>query len=332
MRFVLVFVFLAARASCYHVPRDKPVAASSLPPEKLILSSSSSPAGPEDFHITPHLYSRADYLPRDRLFRFVANLIVIEALKGDFESNFTDNVMRIRELTHPGLMLTASINVPGKSIPRRFIYWGLTRMMDRFVKGNEYVKSYYPMTWQGQYAGVFGISFGDSDDPEFDKVLNLTAKNAAQVEEIQVPDVATIAPIISGYVPGLKWSYKFYGSVTLPAVDLWMSVIGALVQAAELPDGHNITTFGGGFPPRYKVLQAAWSASSPPPGSAVSSPKLNKYLLTGTISSSLHQSQLQNDYRLLEVQVRDQGQLVVGGGDFPLPANAEDARNGVDVA
>ncbi|KAL9584586.1 MAG: hypothetical protein Q9212_002020 [Teloschistes hypoglaucus] len=273
-------------------------------------------------------------MPQDRLFRFIANLIAIEAVKGDWESNFTDSVMRIREMTSPGLMLLASINIPGQSIPRRFIYWGLVRMMDNFsrVRTSVYEQSWYPMYWRGEYAGGFAISFGEYDDQEVNKLLNITANDIAQAKEIQIPSVTRVGQVVRGPVPGLEFSHEFYGSA-MPAKDLGMSVIGALVQAAELPYGQNISTFGGGFLPRYEVLQAVWSAVSPSPASSLSGPpKLDRNILTGVLADALIQAQLQNDPRQIRVLVRDQGRIVVEGGDFPLPENVGNPGAGVDVA
>ncbi|KAL8686841.1 MAG: hypothetical protein Q9218_006824 [Villophora microphyllina] len=300
-------------------------------PGKHGLSSSSSPAGPEDFHITPHIFKEPVFLPRDRLFLFVANIIAIELLQGDFNSNFSGRIVKIHEMRNPGLRFKASINVPSLQIPRRFIYWGLVRMMDRFIREGSYENSYYPMTWKGRYAGIFGIDFGGFEEHQLNEQLNITASDDAQVKAIQVPGTPTVNPILT-YDPRVTTKSEFYGSVRFNPVDLWMSVIGALVQVAELPDNRNISSFGGGFPTRYKVLQAAWSALSPPPTSAVAPLKLNRSLLSGVVVDFLIMSQLQDDFRQMRMRIWDQGQLVVEGGDFPLPANAVDPGTGVDTA
>ncbi|KAL8641995.1 MAG: hypothetical protein Q9228_001262 [Teloschistes exilis] len=301
------------------------------PPGKLRLSSSSSPAGPEDFQIVPHIFPEPTFLQRDRLFLFVANIIAIELLQGDFNSNFSGRIVRIHEMRNPGLRFKASINVPELRIPRRFIYWGLVRMMDRFIKAGSYENSFYPMTWKGQYVGIFSIDFGGFEEHQLNEQLNITASDDAQVKVIQVPGTPTVNPILT-YDPWVTTKSEFYGSVEFNPIDLWMSVIGALVQVAELPDDRNISSFGGGFPTRYKVLQTAWSASSPGPWSTVTPLKMNRSLLSAVVVESLIQSQLQNDFRQMRMRVWDQGQLVVEGGDFPLPTNAGGPGSGVDTA
>lgn len=207
-------------------------------------------------------------------------------------------------------------------------------MMDNFsrVRTSVYEQSFYPMTWRGEYAGIFGLSYGERDDQEFYKLLNITANDYAQAREIQIPSVTRVDQVVRGPVPGLEFSHEFYGSA-MPAKDLGMSVIGALVQATELPYGQNISTFGGGFLPRYEVLQAVWSAVSPPPASSLSGPpKLDRDILTGVLAGALIQAQLKNDPRQIRVIVRDQGRVVVEGGDFPLPENAGNPGAGVNVA
>ncbi|KAL9586475.1 MAG: hypothetical protein Q9212_000891 [Teloschistes hypoglaucus] len=300
-------------------------------PGKLRLSSSSSPAGPEDFQISHRIFTDPVSIPRDRLFLFVANIIAIELLQGDFNSNFSSQIVKIHEMRNPGLRFEARIYGTSLQIPRRFIYWGLVRMMDRFIREGSYEESYYPMTWKGLYAGAFDIHFGGIEEHQLNEQLNITANDDAQVKAIQVPGTPTVNSILT-YDSRVTTKSEFYGSVRFNPVDLWMSVIGALVQVAELPDNRNISSFGGGFPTRYKVLQAAWSAFSPGRWSTVTPLKMNRFLLSGLAVEFLIKSQLQDDFRQMRMRIWDQGQLVVEGGDFPLPANAVDPGTGVDAA
>ncbi|KAL8687194.1 MAG: hypothetical protein Q9218_006566 [Villophora microphyllina] len=306
MRLLLVLAFLTPSILCFRLPRAGHSAATpGTDTDKLKLSTYSPPTGPTDFHFTPHVSKDPIDLPRDRLFGFVAGILELLALEGDFNGNLSRQTYTVQELVYPGLDFKASSETPGEFIPRRFIFWGLARMMDRFAREGKYYTSFYPMTWQGERAGTFDISWGHYS--QRDELFNLTAGDA-QVKEVRVPSTANDS--VPNYDPRLSWDYQFYGSV-LPPVDIWMSVIGAMVAAAELPNDRNLTNFAGGFTPQYKVLQAAWSAVNPP--------KLSRYLLTIFLVSLLRHSQSQKDYREMKVSVKDGGQLVVEGEVLHLP-------------
>ena len=104
------------------------------------------PAGPEGFGIR---IGRPNHpLYREACFEFVIFLLAHEDHKG-FDGSLEEPTIVFRNGSYPHLEITVAAIQPGQLLPRRFLYWGMAKIMEFMVESEAFFERRFLLTWQG---------------------------------------------------------------------------------------------------------------------------------------------------------------------------------------
>ncbi|KAI4192958.1 MAG: hypothetical protein LQ350_008524 [Teloschistes chrysophthalmus] len=266
-------------------------------PNATFSSNAATPIGPADFYVVYPRPVRPRLLDRKELFDFVANLLATEALK-DFSGLLLGPAISFHDPNYPHVSIVATGAVPPSGMPRAFLLWGIARIMNSMVQNSRFITGHYPLVWRGAPAGVLAIVLRP-DSQYGDSVLAVSRRSAAyeQNDTVAVPDASM-----------LSFSYEFHGNL-LPMEHICMGTIGALIQAAQLPERTQLN-FIGGFVP-YRALHS-WTTVG-------DSPAMDKEMVVSGVHAAMRHSLLENNSHELHVWIRDYGLLFAEGGYIQYP-------------
>ena len=298
---IFVWVFsVAAWPAVLRVPDIN--ATSAIPSNDSLLYSSNSagpwnPQGPAGFEITVlHGYQR---LSREVCYMSVVHLLAMQVIE-DFEGRLPVETMvysEDRDLTI--VVSTLGVNEP---MLRRFLLWGMAKIMHTMTAQNNFIDAWYELKWQGKVVG--------------DVLFNKKPPR---------PNSQTFNPndtSLSTDPYNLSFEYRIMRDQLLADKDVFMATIGALVQLAQNPE-QNFDSFAGGFPtvpilqPVYNV-RISWTNTRPRRPLS-----LTKRIIVDSMVAAVTYGARFGDFHALRVTVKNNGREVAQGGYHSLALSTE---------
>lgn len=222
------------------------------------LLASLDPQGPKDFFIT--LESQTSPLRRDTVFRSALR-VVAQQTKEDFHGQLPDATTTIRNPQYPGVIIGIISTEPNLRVQRRYVLWGIARVMHHMIRDNAFLASVYILRWRGANVGLLTF-FAETGNQ-----LNASYKEMASSQPgLDLPDLQrkphSTAVSVGVTTDSNEINYDFhFGDHALRATDVLMGTIGGLIRLAEEPD-RTFQDFTGRFP-GYGVITIWQSVVQP---------------------------------------------------------------------
>jgi len=293
MRFLLfVGSLLASSVSTSPMPVD---ALSVRAPN---ISATDAPWGPGDFNIIVAGQGQ-NPLARKACYVSAVSMLAMQASQ-DFHDQLRWPWTAFTDARYPDLTILVAGAHASDRIPRRYVLWGMARLMNHLVSGNDFRDSFFLLRFQGSVVGSIYIG-----PPPQRVAQSGTADKPLVVLEQSVVDQTndTTATSISADV--LSWRYQFYGRpLTMP--DIFMGAIGALIEAAQPASDEKLQSFTGFFQPYMAIYH--WVSTRTGPSS------FTYGMLIRSIEASAMYAFDQMDFHQLRVRVFNGSQEIGGGG------------------
>lgn len=266
------------------------------------LLDSTNPRGPVEFDIT----ALHGFRP---LRREACYISAVRLLASQVNENF-EGLVPMQKATYtdpqyPDLAIEMSSLRFGKLVPRKFLFWGLARIMHKMTMDNSFVDSWYELTWQGSPVG---------------DILFNALPTRAQLEANHINTTGTWSEMSHTNVTlasigpkGLSFEYTLITEQLLTGRDVFMGTVGALVQLAQNPN-RAFNRFAGIFPgepgvfPTYNA-QIYWTnfqLHHPLP--------LTKIVIAESMVAAVTYGLRMGDFHGLGVLVKSNGQKIARGG------------------
>lgn len=292
--------FVSARPTT--LPRSDIDVTSSIIASNDSLLHSTNPRGPAEFDITalhgyPPLRREACYMSAVRLLATQIN--------ENFEGLVSVQKAKYTDPQYPDLTIEMSSLRFGKLVPRKFLFWGLARIMHQMTMDNSFVDSWYELTWQGSAIADILFNAVPARAQLEAKHIN-TTRIRSEMDHSNVT-IASIGP------KGLSFEYTLITEQLLTGRDVFMGTIGALVQLAQNPH-RAFDRFAGNFPgepgvfPTYHA-QIYWTNAylhHPSP--------LTKLVIAESMVAAVTYGLRMGDFHGLAVLVKNNGQEIARGG------------------
>ena len=266
------------------------------------LLHSTNPRGPAEFDITAlHGYRP---LRREACYMSVVRLLATQ-VNEDFEGLVSVQKATYTDPQYPDLTIEMSSLRFGRLVPRKFLFWGLARIMHQMTTDNSFVDSWYELAWQGISIGEILFNAVPARAQLEAKHIN-TTRTRSEMDQSNTT-IASIGP------KGLSFEYTLITEQLLTGRDVFMGTIGALVQLAQNPH-RAFDRFAGNFPGEPGVFstynaQIYWTnvyLHHPPP--------LTKFVIAESMVAAVTYGLRMGDFHGLAVLVKNNGQEVARGG------------------
>ncbi len=262
-------------------------------------SASDPPWGPNDFSIRvagqgPNpLAQRACYVS-------AVSMLAAQAAQ-DFHGRLSSPRVTFSHAQYPDLAIIVASAHAFDCVPRRYVLWGMARLMNYLVLGNDFRDSFFVLRWQGSMVG--NIYMGP---PPQRPTLSKTADTALTAMESSVISQANDTSATPVGVDALSFHFQFYGR-SLTMSDIFMGAIGTLIEAAQPASDEKLQSFTGSFQPYLVVYD--WSSTPAGPSSFTYS------MLITSIVASVMCALEQLDFHELRVLVKI-GTREIGKGEY----------------
>lgn len=266
------------------------------------LLDSSNPRGPLGFDINAlHGYKP---LRRVACYMSAVHLLAIESTR-NFEGLLPMEKASYNDRLYQDLTIEVSSTRLYQLMPRKYLLWGIARIMHKMTVDNSFVDSWYELTWEGSLVG---------------EILFVAVPLRAQ-SGIQRNDTLPVyrkmdqssGSAVSTATNALSFEYTLIQEQLLTGEDVFMGTIGALVQLAQAP--HQLyNQFAGNFPgepgvfPTYNA-QIYWTNVY-----LQETLPLTKGLLAESMVAAVEYGLSIRDFHALGVLVKDNGRQVARGG------------------
>lgn len=261
------------------------------------ISATDLPWGPNDFSIII-AGQGPNPLARKACYVSAVSMLAAQAAQ-DFHGRLRSPRVAFTQAQYPDLIILVAGADRSHCIPRRYLLWGMARLMNHLVPGNDFRDFFFVLKFQGSLVGNIYIG------PPPQRVG--TGNEALIALEPSIIDQAndTTATLIS--VDALSFHFQFYGR-SLTMSDVFMGAIGALIEAAQPASDEKLRSFIGFFQPYMAVYH--WFSSPAGPSSFTYS------MLIRLIEASAMFALEQMDFHQLRVLVTNGTREVGGGGYF----------------
>ncbi|KAG7002213.1 hypothetical protein G7Y79_00028g062340 [Physcia stellaris] len=306
--------FVSARPTT--LPRPDFDVTSSITASNDSLLHSTNPRGPAEFDMTTlHGYRP---LRREACYMSAVRLLATQ-INEDFEGLVPVQKAEYTDPQYPDLTIEMSSLRFGRLVPRKFLFWGLARIMHQMTIDNSFVDSWYELTWQGSPVG---------------EILFNAVPARAQLESNHINKTRTRSAMDHSNVmmgstgpEGLSFEYTLVTEQLLIGRDVFMGTIGALIQLAQTPH-RAFTRFAGVFPgepgvfPTYNA-QIYWT------NAYLHHPlALTKFVIAESMVAAVTYGLGKGDFHGLAVLVKNNnGQEIARGGYLALGSPPRGERN-----
>jgi len=215
----------------------------------------------------------------------------------DFHGRLRSPQVAFTQAQYPDLIILVAGADRSDCIPRRYLLWGMARLMNHLVSGDDFRDSFFVLRFQGSLVG--NIYIGPPPQQ--------AADTAPIALEPSIIDQANDTTATSISVDTLSFHFQFYGR-SLTMSDVFMGAIGALIEAAQPASDEKLRSFIGFFQPYMAVYH--WFGSPAGPSSVTYS------MLIRLIEASAMFALEQMDFHQLRVLVTNGTREVGGGGYF----------------
>lgn len=199
---------------------------------------------------------------------------------------------------YPDLAIIVAGAHAADCVPRRYVLWGMARLMDHMVSQNDFRDCFVVLMFQGSIVGNIYIG------PPAQAATTSNTTN----ETIVAPKPSLIDQANNTTTSNtLSFHFQPYGRV-LPMSDISMGAIGALIVAARPASDAKLQSFMGLFVPYMAIYH--WLSS--PAGATV----FTYGMLIQTIQASAMYALQRKDLRELSVRAMDGTREVGRGGYF----------------
>ena len=305
-----IFVWVlpvAARPAVLRAPSTN--ATSTIPYNDSLLYSPGSvgpwnPQGPAGFEITAlHGYQP---LHREACYMSAVHILAMQ-VKEDFEGRLPLETMEYNDPQYHDLTIVISTLGVNELMPRKFLVWGIAKIMHRMTAQSDFTDSWYELKWQGNVVGDILFNSQPPRAPLGGKLFHVSKPNDTS---------------ISADASSLSFEYRLIRQQILASKDVFMGTIGALVQLAQNPD-HEFDKFAGGFPtlplaqPSYNI-RIFWTNDHlryPLP--------LTKGMITDSMVAAVSYGARFGDFHALKVTVKNNGKEIAHGGYYSPPLSTE---------
>lgn len=303
-----IFVWVlsvAARPAVLRVPNI--IATSTIPSNDSLLYSPNSagpwnPQGPAGFEITViRGYQR---LPRETCYMSAVHLLAMQVIE-DFEGRLPMETMVYSE--DRDLTIVVSTLGVNELMLRKFLLWGMAKIMHTMTAQNSFIDAWYELKWQGKVVGDVLFNSKPPRPPLGGKDFQMNKPNDTS---------------ISTDPYNLSFEYRIMRDQLLADKDVFMATIGALVQLAQNHE-QNFDSFAGGFPtvpivqPVYNV-RISWVNSRPRRPLS-----LTKRIIVDSMLAAVTYGARFGDFHALGVTVKNNGREVAQGGYHLLSLSTE---------
>ena len=213
-------------------------------PRRNTTLGASHPWGPADFHV--HKSHETSPIRRDAAFMTAIGLLAQQAQK-DFNGRLSRPTIVFRDPRfNPRLQIVVTAQGPNERLPRRYVFWGIARILNHMIHHNTFIGSIWKLFWQGEIVGTIFFIAGspsqlDTGSPKL--TINPTLSQPLNIQR-NANNTA-----ISATNAALSYEFEFWGRI-LPIDDVFMSAIGALTDLAERVDQafYSFTGIFQGYP------------------------------------------------------------------------------------
>ena len=266
------------------------------------------PQGPAGFVITVlHGYQP---LYREACYMSAVRLLAMQ-LKEDFEGRLPLATMEYHDPQYHDLTIVISTLGVNELMPRKFLFWGIARILHTMTTQSAFIDSWYELKWQGKAIG--DILF--NSQPPRPPLLG-----GKPFPKTNKPNDTSI----SADAYNLSFEYRFIDRQPLASKDVFMGTIGALVQLAQNPD-QEFDKFAGGFPtsaspsvPPVYNIRIFWTN-----GHLRRPSPLAKGVIGDSMLAAVAYGARFGHFHALGVTVKDNGREVAQGGYYSPPLSTE---------
>ena len=233
--------------------------------------------------------------------------ILAMQVKEDFEGRLPLETMVYSDPQYHDLTIVISTLGVDELMPRKFLFWGMAKIMHRMTAQSDFIDSWYELKWQGNVVGDILFNSQPPRAPLGGKLFQVSKPNDTS---------------ISADASNLSFEYRLIREQILASKDVFMGTIGALVQLAQNPD-HEFDKFAGGFPtlplaqPIYNI-RIFWTNEH-----LRHSLPLTKGVITESMVAAVSYGARFGDFHALGVTVKNNGREVAQGGYDSPPLSIE---------
>ncbi|CAF9926355.1 MAG: hypothetical protein HETSPECPRED_006312 [Heterodermia speciosa] len=291
------------------------------------LSRAPLPWGPKEFGFETKSEGRNALDPRSLygLALLMATMLAI----GDFEGELPNNPATFVNIAFPHIGAAVYRPNPREPVPRKYVHWGLARVMNHIIREQDYKDNIYSLFWTDPnratrkvgelYIGPspprMGVGNGGSQTASslLPQALNSTEIVLGAGSQ---PTNGTQASI-HGSSNSLTYQYDYHGD-EMTVEDVVMGTLGSINEAAQFHDrsGHT-TVFVGSFPRYYAFC--VWTGG---PGFTYS-------ILIQSLRQAATAAMSANNFHELSIVLRNNGVEIARGGYISKP---EPDRTSASVA
>lgn len=294
MRFQLLTVLLLAS-----FVSTNPMPVNALSSGEPTPSAPDQPWGPDDFHIIVAGQGPNPLAP-EACYVSAITMLAAQAAH-DFHGQLPSPRVTFTDAQYPDLAIIVAGAHAADCVPRRYMLWGIARLMDHMVSQNDFRDSFVVLMFQGSIVGNIYIG----PPPEASTQSN-TTNNALKTLELSLINHPNSTTISLTTTTALSFQFQPYGRA-LPMSDIFMGAIGALIAAARPASDAKLQSFMGLFMPYMAIYH--WFSS--PAGASV----FTYRMLIQAIQASAMYALQRKDLRELSVRAIE-GTREVGRGGY----------------
>lgn len=266
----------------------------------------SEPWGPPEFSVD---FASMHVPINKEAFFMIAISMVRELAVLDWNSRLPQGRVEFTLHRYPDLAISVKSLQIGNPLQRKYVLWGMARAMNQMIQARHLLSSIFQLKWRGQ---VLGSIFVIQKRAQVDADYTVTNMTETAKEPKDVPAVSVGAGVVS-------WDFE-YTRKELIMNDVVMGAIGAMVQAAELPN-QNLNEFVGSFP-QYNAFYLFTVSYSVEPSA------FNKTILIRSIKATVeHMILIEHAYREVRVGVKLNNQIIARGSCFPVEGSLNTATS-----
>ena len=283
----------------------------------LSLADAPLPWGPKEFGSEIRSEGRNALDPRSvyGLALLMATMLAI----GDFEGELPNNPATFVNIAFPHIGAAVYRPTPREPVPRKYVHWGLARVMNRMIREQDYKDNIYNLFWTDPnratrkagelYIGPSPPRMGAGNGGSLTTPSLLSqALNSTEIVlgAGSQPTNGTQASI-HGSNNGLTYQYDYHGD-EMTIEDVVMGTLGSINEAAEFHDRSRHTTYFVGSFPRYYAF-CLWSGG---PGFTYS-------IMIQSLRQAATAAMNANNFHELRIVLRNNGVEIARGGYITKP-------------
>ena len=258
-------------------------------------------------------------------------MFIIELLsqlcQEDFDGQMPEDINRFQNPKYPHVVLSAAARGQGRKLPRRYVLWGIARIMNNLVqhKTPTFHGGVYGLKWGGRPVGrilLISIAVPTIANSVVDGfgLLDANQTNEESLSTLAKQTPYLVNPSLTD--TSLTWTHDFHGEEMTQA-DVFMGAIGTLIQAAQLPSSYLDTNIG--FFPSYKAVHVYNSLKAPS--------VLTKGIIIQTILNITAEARNRMDFHEQKTLISEAGVgEIVSGGYFRHPLTVQGLSPDVSVS